>query len=303
MREKYLGSILGLAVNDALGMATESKTKEEIKAEFGIVKDYKKGYLPTGSYTDDSQQTIILSDSLVKNKGLVIDDYFNSLRLRTDMGRGIGPSLIRLFTGEKRNPYPSNGLAMKIAPVALFYRNQPENINPTIEKLGKLTHPHSGSVGGAVAIAQAVNYVIQHNHTSFDQNEFLTRIIENVEEYDDKLAEMIRKNKTIERMSASVYASVPNALFTFLNNPSDFEQGSIELVNSGGDTDTKASMFGAISGAYNGVESIPKRWVLGLENGNEGKDYLEELAVKLYAGSQSEKKGFFKNLMSRLNSK
>ena len=39
MREKYLGSILGLAVNDALGMATESKTKEEIKSKLPLVQE------------------------------------------------------------------------------------------------------------------------------------------------------------------------------------------------------------------------------------------------------------------------
>ncbi len=70
-----------------------------------------------------------------------------------------------------------------------------------------------------------------------------------------------------------------------MNAPSDFQGGMISLVNSGGDTDTKAAMFGAISGAFNGIEAIPKRWKDGLENGREGKDYILGLADRLYRQS------------------
>jgi poly(ADP-ribose) glycohydrolase ARH3 len=46
----------------------------------------------------------------------------------------------------------------------------------------------------------------------------------------------------------------------------------------GGDSDTIASMTGAIAGAYHGEESIPKEWLNKLEN----REYIRALAEKLY---------------------
>ena len=97
MKDRYIGSFLGMAVCDALGMPTESKYKEQIKAEFGEVSDFKNGYLPAGSYTDDTQQAIILAKSLINNRGLNKEEYTKNIIRETDLNRGIGPTLGRFI--------------------------------------------------------------------------------------------------------------------------------------------------------------------------------------------------------------
>ncbi len=75
-----------------------------------------------------------------------------------------------------------------------------------------------------------------------------------------------------------VLESVPAALYAFLSSPDSLERSLIVAVNAGGDADSIAAMTGALSGAFNGAQSIPMRWVKDLEN----RDYLIEIANLLY---------------------
>lgn len=62
-------------------------------------------------------------------------------------------------------------------------------------------------------------------------------------------------------------------------NPRDALQAAIAL---GGDTDTTASMVGAVVGALHGTEWC-KDWAVDLENGAHGRDYALSLADQLVA--------------------
>jgi len=72
--------------------------------------------------------------------------------------------------------------------------------------------------------------------------------------------------------------SVPTAIYCFLKQPKSYKDCITYAVSLGGDTDTIASMTGAISGAYLGVNAIPPKWRLKLEN----RAYIEALAEGLY---------------------
>ncbi len=302
LREKYRGTLLGLAVGDALGMPTESKTRQEIRELFGEVRDYQKGYLPAGSYTDDTQQTIILAESLIRNSGMNSEDYIRQLIKDIDPGLGIGPNLYNFIIASRaaKEPcigilapmYPSNGLAMKISPVSLFSYKKPERVNETVEKLSAITHRHTGSLAGAVAIAHGILYALSHSSETFSKEEFLRYVSGEARRYDSTMEQLLLDTGIIDNpeiaddMCANSYSTVSLSIHTFAGNPEGFEEGIISLINSGGDTDTKASMFGALAGAFNGIQGIPPRWIEGLEsgkeNGKEKRDYLVELADGLY---------------------
>jgi poly(ADP-ribose) glycohydrolase ARH3 len=88
------------------------------------------------------------------------------------------------------------------------------------------------------------------------------------------------KTKAIAALGNSVEAfnSVPTAIYSFLSHPASFKDVVLFAVSLGGDTDTIAAMAGAIAGAYLGVDSVPSKWRLKLEN----RLYIEELAAVLY---------------------
>jgi ADP-ribosylglycohydrolase len=70
---------------------------------------------------------------------------------------------------------------------------------------------------------------------------------------------------------------VPTAVYCFLAHP-DFESALVYAVSLGGDADTIGAMTGAIAGACYGIEGVPARWKVPLEN----REYIENLARKLF---------------------
>ena len=67
------------------------------------------------------------------------------------------------------------------------------------------------------------------------------------------------------------------ALFCVLRFPDDYAAAVIAAANHDGDTDSTASMAGAILGAKLGAAAIPQEWIEQIENRNQ----LEELAAAL----------------------
>jgi poly(ADP-ribose) glycohydrolase ARH3 len=75
-----------------------------------------------------------------------------------------------------------------------------------------------------------------------------------------------------------------------MRDPYDFEKAIREAIRGGGDTDTIASIVGALSGAFNGLEAIPAQWVEQLENSPKGRDYIKQIANQLYELSEQKRK-------------
>ncbi|MBC7130235.1 ADP-ribosylglycohydrolase family protein [Candidatus Bathyarchaeota archaeon] len=87
--------------------------------------------------------------------------------------------------------------------------------------------------------------------------------------------------RTIVRLlgnGVEAFNSVPTAIYCFLRKYESFRETMVYAISLGGDTDTIASMTGAISGAYHGVNAIPKEWLEKLER----KDYIKRLAEELW---------------------
>ena len=73
--------------------------------------------------------------------------------------------------------------------------------------------------------------------------------------------------------------AVPAAIFSFLHKGKvSFDESINYAISLGGDTDTIASMAGAISGAYWGVNEVPELW----KSKCEGVEEAIEFANKIY---------------------
>ena len=67
--------------------------------------------------------------------------------------------------------------------------------------------------------------------------------------------------------------------FSHLQTDNAFERTIMYAISLGGDTDTIATMAGAIAGAYYGIESIPQHWIQYCE----GTDDAIKMAQSLYS--------------------
>lgn len=299
LRSKFLGSLIGTGIGDGIGASLEGWRRVD-PAEVWALAESRQTLI----YTDDTHMMLGVAESLIENKGFdgehmtgrFIENYSR------EPFRGYGPGPPRVFklikSGEAWDKAAEklygggsfgNGSAMRIAPVGVFYYNDPLKLKEIAYKSSQITHAHELGKEGAALQAYAVALAIQAKPSSaFPVDEFLKKLTNFIkhEVYKQKLRRIEEllgekdKSKVIAELGHGIEAfnSVPTAIYSFLSHPKSFEEAVIYAISLGGDTDTIGAMTGALSGAYLGVEAIPEKWKNKLEN----RDYIEGLAEKLW---------------------
>lgn len=295
MVEKFEGCILGLAIGDALGMPAEGMSREKIKEIFGELREFMPspyGDLKAGQWTDDTEQTILLAESILETV------YFNPSNFAEKLknwylsgGRRIGPTtriavinLLRGATWQNSGVFSDTcGSSMRVAPIGLVYHFNLNLVENYAEISSGITHKSPTAIAGSIAVAIAIACKV----LDFSDEEMLEEVVKRVEKHDQLLADKITlayeiKDKeldyAIEKLgnSISVLDAVPMSFYCVFSSK-NFEKCVIRSANCGGDTDSISAIAGAIKGAE-GVENIPDRLIKGLED----SDYLIELANRLY---------------------
>jgi ADP-ribosylglycohydrolase len=140
--DRFRGCLLGVAVGDALGMPVEGYTAYEIESKFGPVRDMMpapKGHfhsgLAAGQFTDDTEETLLLAESMIESSGFSAERFSDKLRswgslwtLDENLNRGIGfttrSSVENMLAGtswqESGLNIPTCGSAMRAAPIGLL---------------------------------------------------------------------------------------------------------------------------------------------------------------------------------------
>ena len=300
LRHKFLGSLLGAALGDAIGASREGH-RMAAQHETGLV-DLTSGSL---RYTDDTHMTIGIAESLVECRGFdgahmagrFVDNYVK------EPWRGYGPGPPRVFrliaSGQAwdkaaKHIYPGgsfgNGAAMRAAPVGLFCWNNHALLREVSRMSSIITHSHPLGIAGATLQAMAIALAVaQGPNEPLDASSFISRLLDAIKEdvYRAKLATFASllerpddRQNVVYQLGHGIEAfnSVPTAIFCFLSHPQDFASTVTYAVSLGGDTDTIASMAGAISGAFLGVSALPHNWQERLEN----RDYISYLADGLW---------------------
>jgi poly(ADP-ribose) glycohydrolase ARH3 len=299
LRGKFLGALVGTAVGDAIGSGFEGRPAAEVEAIEGAAD--RREIL---AYTDDTHMMLGVAESLVQKEDFDGEHTAHVFMRNYDIEpwRGYGPGPPNVFrmirAGEPWDKAAEklyhggsygNGSAMRIAPLAVFYHNDLTMLREVAYRSSQITHSHVLGKEGAALQAYAVALVVGLvPGKDFDSPGFLTRLEEFIqhETYQEKLESVAAllgeadKTKAVAGLGNSVEAfnSVPTAIYSFLSHPNSFKDVVLFAVSLGGDTDTIAAMAGAIAGAYLGVDSIPGKWHLKLEN----VSYIEELAAVLY---------------------
>ena len=297
---KFLGSLLGTAVGDALGAPFEGWHRVGIEEIKSVAE--KRDVL---IYTDDTHMMIGVAESLIRCKGFDGEDmartFVKNYEVEPFRGYGPGPpSIFRLIrSGEPWDKAAQrlygggsygNGSAMRVAPIGVFYHDRLDKLKKISHKSSQITHAHNlGKEGAALqayAIALATNL---EPSLSFSRSDFLEKLSTYVEQdiYQQRLKKVLallteqNKGKIVAELGNGIEAfnSVPTAIFSFLLHHDSFSEAVLYAVSLGGDTDTIGAMTGAISGAYLGIESIPDSWKEKLEN----MPYIEELAEELWS--------------------
>jgi len=290
--------LVGAAVGDGLGSSREGRGMAG-KGEIEFLNEKLKSL----TYTDDTHMTIGVAESLIENRGFNGEHMAQTFlrNYESEPWRGYGPGPPRIFrmikSGEPWDTAANklykggslgNGSAMRVAPVGLLYSSDWAKLRETAYKSSSITHCHELGKEGAALQAYAVALAFNTpSDEEIDQEAFLFKLQDFAQNqlYREKVAqirELLSKQDkagVIAMLGNGIEAprSVPTAIYCFLLHPKSYKDTVIYAISLGGDTDTIASMAGAISGAYLGIEAIPEDWKARLEN----RAYIEMLAEKL----------------------
>ncbi|MBN1221352.1 MAG: ADP-ribosylglycohydrolase family protein [Anaerolineae bacterium] len=299
--ERYRGTLIGLAVADAVGTTLEFRPP----GSFTPLDDMVGGGpfdLNPGQWTDDTSMALCLAESLIKKNGLDLVDqlqryvrwyregYMSSTGRCFDIGNTVRAALHKFEqTGE---PYcgstdpmaAGNGSIMRLAPVPLFFAQNPQQAIEMSGQSSRTTHGAAAAIDGCrylgALLVGAVN--------GADKEELLSSRYSPlpgywtkqplVPEIDEIAAGSFKRRNPPEiKGTGYVVKSLEAALWAFHHSQS-YRQGCLMAANLGDDADTTAAVYGQLAGAFYGEQAIPASW----RNKLARYDLIVSLAEQLY---------------------
>ncbi len=281
---------------------------------------YHAGY-QKAQVTDDTEQTILIAQTLIESKkadphqiAKVLIKWFDSVG--GVESNAVGPSskaaLIAIKAGEsfeksgKRGD--TNGAAMRISPVGILHAAHNENLRALLEDVYKVCMPTHGSnlaVSGASALANGIKAALREENLNAIIAATINGAIQgesygfpvigpSVAKRIELAIEISERTSTLADAASEIYQiigagvamaeSVPAAIGLFYAAKGIPSDAILAAVNMGGDCDTVASMTGALTGAFKGIQAIPQAWIDEIEKVN--KLHLDEIGDQLFSATQ-----------------
>lgn len=300
MLDLFKGSILGLAVGDAIGAPLEFKRPGSFEPATGMTAGGTWG-LDAGQWTDDTSLALCLAESLVETRSFDLSDqikryvrwyregHLSSTGECFDIGYTTRAALDRFeesgdpFSGPTNPSSAGNGSIMRLAPVPLVYGRNFKTAVANSGESSKTTHGALEAVdscrylGGLISacISGAGKCDLLSSRYSTEPDYWtLNPLCEKV----DIIASGSFKEKNPPEIKGTGYVidCLEAALWAFYHSDS-FKDGCLMAVNLGDDADTTAAVYGQLAGAYYGVSGIPEEWLGALSL----RPLLESFAVRL----------------------
>jgi ADP-ribosylglycohydrolase len=291
LAQRFLPVVVGARVGDAMGAPTEGMHPEDIEARFGWLEEF------TGDGTDDSLMATLLADALLASGGhagadewaaqwvgqrdrmLAKKDRFFPSVLHTAEKLAYGFPPRRVAAGTM----PSSSSAMCIWPVGLVDAGDPRAAAAQAYALAALIHV--GEVDfcqdGAAAVAAAVAAGVRpdtdvgdacaealaalHPVSGAPMRDLISAAVAlaeeaaGYEEFRERYHAGFR-----QQIACDSRETVPAAFALATLAGGDLRTGVEFAANFGRDTDTIATMAGALCGAIGGPDAIPETWIAAL---------------------------------------
>jgi ADP-ribosyl-[dinitrogen reductase] hydrolase len=300
-RARASGSILGLALGDALGAPFEFRRHEDIPAPLPALELPWMGR-PPGTPTDDTAMAMNLVASLVERGRFDPDDvierhvaWFRSdppdvgnltrrvLRAVADAAAASPADAatdIARRTWERRGPEVSagNGSVMYCAPLGVAYANRPSTLFELAPALSALTHPDPRCRTACLAVTLTVAALVRGD----PGERAVTDAVAVIQDRDggeelEFLIEAVGTSRPIDGPDQGFCLFAAAAALQAVLRGGTYQRELTEVVRLGGDTDTNAAVAGALIGARDGVSGLPRMWLERLQ----GRQTIGSLAERL----------------------
>lgn len=206
---QIVGSFLGTAIGDALGMAVENKTPDFIKDNYGQITNYVKSNRSTqennkdyieGEWTDDTQLMLATAEAMIEAKGFdmeAIAEYHKKAyeQSTSGWGKSTKSAVKNMISGTawydatKIDYFGNgggNGVVMKLMPLAAFCIKQDKDFKTASEMLWSFTlMTHTTVIAQQASYAHylALRDVFLSGQNKFDSATFINNIYKDLIKY------------------------------------------------------------------------------------------------------------------------
>ena len=290
------GSLLGLAIGDAVGTTVEFLQR----GTFSPVTELTGGgpfHLEPGQWTDDTSMALCLATSLVECGGFDPDDqmsrycrwmndgYFSSTGTCFDIGTTVQSALLRYqrdasaFAGSTDEHTAGNGCIMRLAPIPIFFFPDIDKVEHFAAESSRITHGATECVDACrlfsrmlccTLLGRSKNEILLGEADSFTGAERITAIAR---------GDYRSKDESEIRGDGYVVNSLEAALWSFARTD-NYRDAVLTAVNLGDDADTTAAVCGQLAGAHYGETGIPPEWLDRLTMREEIALLAEQLSAR-----------------------
>lgn len=311
-QDRAAGVLIGAAVGDALGAGYEFESFNPSTLDPEMIGG-GLGNFARGEWTDDTSMTWCVADVAARGLDLRSEEALTAIarNFRTwlewgppDIGgntyhvlnnAGKNPTAARMSAEARETMGATNGSLMRTSPVALAYLGDPEGLVEAAMKVSALTHADIRAQEACAIWCLAIRLAVVEgdldvwNGLQYLNEESRAWWIEKLESAEENDPSSFKRNGgavvALQAAWSSIYHTpVPATMFPCMH----FEDSLVTAIRVGHDTDTVASIAGALLGARWGMSAVPGEWrriLHGYPNKKTGMD-LERLALLAARGGK-----------------
>ena len=303
LKNRIKGGIVGLLIGDALGVPYEFHARESIPSfdeiEFEPPPSFNRAHrgVPTGTWSDDGAQALILLNTLLEcgsfdaahfAQGLV--DWYDSGLMAVgnrvfDVGIQTAAAILELKNGVEpllaggAHEYSNgNGSLMRVLPLALWHQGSDLELVTDACDQSAITHGHLRAKLCCALYCLWARRILQNVENAWENavetlyEIFPAGTIENTE-----FETRILPKDAIFDVKGSGYVVDSLRAARWANGNKTYEETVKAAISLGDDTDTTACIAGGIAGLKFGLKEIPECWRENLR----GQEIYEPLLEKL----------------------
>ena len=301
-RDAILGTLLGTAVGDALGMPIEGLSHANVRTYYKGIKEYRdddqRGDLDAGQWTDDTQMTFAVVRVLTAHPhspdawpGAVAEAYVELRPEARRWGQTTTTAIDRLADGVSptKSGVPdraTDGAAMRAAPLGVWWATREidrEEAFGALQPVLAVTHRHPVALAAGWGQAVAVRTLLDRTPDTFERAAFWDALLDATTWAEKQLGGDDRVSRRLRSLTdqldafplnlrdacdgVGVWAAEawPFACAMMARRAHLLENTLLSGINVGGDADTTGAMMGAMLGALHGWDAFPDEWRDGLE--------------------------------------
>jgi ADP-ribosylglycohydrolase len=297
-QSKRRGAVLGAAIGDAMGHPTEFMGMGAIVDKWGPkgVEGFELWWERDGRrfapYTDDTQMTEVVLASLIESKrsDLDLDGTMEHIAAgfiewaQNPQGghRSPGNACMNGCRDLAEGSHWSKaggeeaggcGTVMHAYPFGLAFADNIEQAEQWAVEHSKLTHRDPIALAACGAMAVGTVHALGDSDVETTVSEMIAaakrqspRTAQMMKRAGDEAMQGVGPEETLFRLRAwAAHEAIAAAVYIFSRHPDDPRAAILEGANTPGDSDSIATLAGALVGARCGIEALPADWVRDVE--------------------------------------